>query len=336
MRLLTGILAAQNFDSTLIGDESLSKRPMNRVIKPLKEMGASIDSGDNGRPPLVIHGNNHLLGIDYEMPLASAQVKSCLLLAGLYANGTTTVTEPAVTRNHTEKMLEGFGYPCQVNGNQISIKAGGELTGQTLDIPADFSSATFFMVAATIAENANITLTHVGINPTRTGALEILQLMGADITLSNQKVVNGEPVADITVKSAQLKGIEIPENLVSLAIDEFPVLFVAAACAQGQTVLTGAQELRVKESDRIASMVEGLQNIGITATATPDGAIIEGGQIIGGQVQSYLDHRIAMSFAVASVRSQKEIVILDANNIVTSFPNFIELANQIGMKIDKL
>ncbi|WP_259740708.1 bifunctional prephenate dehydrogenase/3-phosphoshikimate 1-carboxyvinyltransferase, partial [Pseudomonas poae] len=258
MRLLAGLLAAQRFDSVLTGDVSLSKRPMNRVVKPLREMGAVIETGPEGRSPLTIRGGQSLKGLNYAMPMASAQVKSCLLLAGLYAEGTTAVVEPAPTRDHTERMLRGFGYPVAVDGATASLASGHALAATHIEVPGDISSSAFFLVAASIAEGSELLLEHVGINPTRTGVIDILRLMGADITLENQREVGGEPVADLRVRAAALKGIEIPEALVPLAIDEFPVLFVAAACAEGRTVLRGAAELRVKESDRIQVMADGL------------------------------------------------------------------------------
>ena len=352
MRLLSGILAAQAFDSVLIGDTSLNKRPMERVAAPLREMGAVIQStGHSGTAPLSITGRDNvgkpLQGIEYDMPVASAQVKSCLLLAGLWAEGTTTVTQPEVSRDHTERMLSAFGYPVTVDGNRISVEGGSTLTGGDIAVPADISSAAFFMVAAAISQDSELTLTQVGINPTRTGIIDILKLMQADISLSNETHVGGEPVADITIRSSNLVGIEIPESLVPLAIDEFPVLFIAASCAQGRTVLTGAKELRVKESDRIAVMAEGLQTLGVDCTVTDDGLIIEGqgiqsqnGEVNnnqpvfgGGHITSHHDHRIAMSFAVASLRASKQITIEGVETVNTSFPGFAELANQIGMSI---
>ena len=358
MRLLSGILAAQAFDSVLTGDTSLNKRPMERVAAPLREMGAVIQStGHSGTSPLSITGRDNvgkpLQGIEYEMPVASAQIKSCLLLAGLWAEGTTIVTQPEISRDHTERMLSAFGYEVKVEGNRISVEGGGKLTGGDIAIPADISSAAFFMVAAAISQDSELTLTQVGINPTRTGIIDILKLMNADITLSNKTYVGEEPVADITIRSSNLVGIKIPEMLVPLAIDEFPVLFIAASCAQGRTVLTGAKELRVKESDRIAVMAEGLQALGIDCNVTDDGLIIEGqgnheqmtkvlgGQIDnsaaifgGGHIVSHHDHRIAMSFAVASLRASEQIVIEGVETVNTSFPGFAELANQIGMAIE--
>lgn len=333
MRLLAGLLAAQPFDTVLTGDASLSKRPMNRVAKPLRAMGAVIETGPEGRPPLTIRGGQRLTGMDYEMPMASAQVKSCLLLAGLYAADSTSVSEPAPTRDHTERMLRGFGYPVSVEGNTARVASGHKLTACHIEVPADISSAAFFLVAASIAEDADVLLEHVGINPTRTGVIDILKLMGADISLENLREVGGEPVADVRVRSAQLKGIDIPEDLVPLAIDEFPVLFIAAAYAEGRTVLRGAEELRVKESDRIQVMADGLQALGAQVQPTPDGIIIEGGRLAGGEVWAHGDHRIAMSFSVAALRADGVIRIHDCANVATSFPNFLALCQQVGMHV---
>nr|WP_301300525.1 bifunctional prephenate dehydrogenase/3-phosphoshikimate 1-carboxyvinyltransferase [Pseudomonas citronellolis] len=333
MRLLSGLLAAQPFDSTLTGDASLTKRPMNRVAKPLREMGAVIETAAEGRPPLTIKGGQKLTGMHYDMPMASAQVKSCLLLAGLYAAGETSVTEPAPTRDHTERMLRGFGYPVDVEGSTAKVESGHKLSATNIEVPADISSAAFFLVAASIAEGSEIVLEHVGINPTRTGVIDILKLMGADITLENQREVGGEPVADLRVRSAKLKGIDIPEDLVPLAIDEFPVLFVAAANAEGRTVLRGAEELRVKESDRIQVMADGLLALGVKCEPTPDGIIIDGGAYGGGEVWSHGDHRIAMSFSVASLRASAPIRIHDCANVATSFPNFLGLAAGAGIRV---
>ncbi len=335
MRLLSGLLAAQSFDTELTGDASLTKRPMGRVADPLRLMGAEIETADNGRPPLKIKGGQKLSGIHYDMPMASAQVKSCLLLAGLYADGETSVTEPAPTRDHTERMLTGFGYPVKQDGSTAAVSSGGQLHATRIDVPADISSATFFMVAAAIAPGSDLTLEHVGINPTRIGIINILRLMGADLELQNEREVGGEPVADIRIKYAPLKGIHIPEDQVPLAIDEFPALFVAAACAEGTTIVSGAEELRVKESDRIQSMVDGLKALGVDIEGTPDGAIIQGGEIGGGVVESHDDHRIAMSFCVASLRATAEITINECQNVATSFPGFVELAQTAGIKVEK-
>ncbi|WP_416234849.1 3-phosphoshikimate 1-carboxyvinyltransferase [Methylophaga sp. OBS1] len=335
MRLLSGLLAAQNFDVTLTGDKSLSGRPMKRVTDPLALMGAEIDTNE-GKPPLKIHGGKQLRGIDYDLPMASAQVKSCLLLAGMYAEGKTSVTEPAPTRDHTERMLGGMGYPLQQQDSTVTIEGGAKLTATRIDVPADISSATFFMVAAAIAPGSDVTLKHVGINPTRIGVINILKQMGADISLHNEAETGGEPVADIRVKYAPLKGIQIPEDQVPLAIDEFPALFIAAACAEGETVLTGAEELRVKESDRIQVMADGLTTLGIDARPTEDGIVIHGGVIGSGEVDSHGDHRIAMSFAVAALQAGGSIQINDCANVATSFPGFVELASQAGLNIEEI
>lgn len=333
MRLLSGLLAGQPFDVTMTGDASLSKRPMNRVANPLREMGAVVETGPEGRPPLTIRGGQKLKALNYTLPMASAQVKSCLLLAGLYAEGTTTVTEPAPTRDHTERMLRGFGYSVHSDGPVASLQAGGTLKATRIEVPGDISSSAFFLVAASIAEGSELVLEHVGINPTRTGVIDILRLMGGDITLENQREVGGEPVADLRVRGAKLKGIDIPEALVPLAIDEFPVLFVAAACAEGRTVLRGAEELRVKESDRIQVMADGLQALGVTCEPTPDGIIIDGGPIGGGEVHGHGDHRIAMAFSVASLRASAPIRIHDCANVATSFPNFLALCAEVGIRV---
>ncbi|WP_422460774.1 MULTISPECIES: bifunctional prephenate dehydrogenase/3-phosphoshikimate 1-carboxyvinyltransferase [unclassified Endozoicomonas] len=347
MRLMAGLMAAQSFDVTLTGDHSLSGRPMNRVVDPLGQMGATIETSEGGRPPLKIKGGRRLQGIEYHLPMASAQVQSCLLLAGMYADGETVTVAPGIVRDHTNRMLNGFGYTVSVDGedgSRVAIKGGGKLTATRIDVPSDVSSAAFFMVAASIAEGSEVRLCHVGMNPTRSGVVEILQLMGADITLENESVVGGEPVADLVVRSAPLKGIDIPERLVPIAIDEFPVLFVAAACAEGRTLLTGARELRVKESDRIQAMADGLIALGIDAQPLSDGMMINGsgnaasekkGKPVfnGGTIDSHGDHRIAMSFAVAALRAKDDIRILDCANVATSFPDFAGLANRAGMRI---
>jgi 3-phosphoshikimate 1-carboxyvinyltransferase len=333
MRLMSGVLAGQAFETTLIGDASLSSRPMSRVVDPLTSMGALIDTADRGRPPLNIKPSNALQGFSYACPMASAQVKSAVLLAGLYAKGTTTVTEPAITRDHTERMLRGFGYHIDVNGLSVSLRGGGELIATDVAVPSDISSAAFFMVGASIAKNSDITLRQVGLNPTRTGVIDILRLMGGNLEVSNQRESGGELIADIRVRSASLKGITIPQELVSLAIDEFPVLFVAAACAKGVTVLSGAEELRVKESDRIQVVVDGLLQLGVKAEAKADGAIIYGGAISGGLVDSCGDHRVAMAFSMAGLVATDSIVIDDCANVATSFPGFTRLACEHGLTI---
>jgi len=335
IRLLSGLLAGQKFATTLTGDKSLSGRPMRRVTDPLVQMGAHIDSQE-GKPPLIIKAGNKLKGITYKLPMASAQVKSCLLLAGLYAEGKTTVIEPAPTRDHTERMLVGMGYKVDIQGDTVTVEGGGKLTATSIDVPADISSATFFMVGAAISEGSDITLTHVGINPTRVGVINILRLMGADISLSNESITGGEPVADIRIRYAPLKGIDIPVDQVPLAIDEFPALFIAAACAEGKTVLTGAEELRVKESDRIQAMADGLQILDVDAESTTDGIVIYGGPIGSGEVESHGDHRIAMSFAIAGLQAGGTIQINDCANVATSFPNFVDLANEVGLILEQI
>lgn len=333
MRLLAGLLAGQTFNVVMTGDESLSRRPMKRVTQPLLEMGAILTTNEAGTPPITVQGGQTLKAIDYHMPMASAQVKSCLLLAGMYANGKTCVTEPAPTRDHSERMLRAFGYPVAVEGHRICIEGGGKLTAVNIDVPADISSATFFIVGASIAPDSDITLQHVGINPTRIGVINILRAMGSHIEILNEREVGGEPVADIRVRYSPLRGIRISEDQVPLAIDEFPALFIAAACAEGETILTGAEELRVKESDRIQVMADGLIALGINARPTPDGMIIQGGQLGGGTVESHGDHRIAMAFAMAALRASGEIRILDCANVNTSFPGFVTLAQQTGLRI---
>ena len=334
IRLMSGLLSAQTFDSVLCGDESLSSRPMGRVINPLQEMGADI-SGNDSKPPLVIRGGKQLSAIEYTLPVASAQIKSCLLLAGLYSEGTTSIIENGISRDHTERMLKGFGYDVISSPNKISLLGGGTLKGCEIEVPSDISSAAFFMVAGCISENSSIHLNSVNINPTRTGVIDILKLMGGNIELSNERLQAGELIADIKVTSSRLKGIEIPENLVPLAIDEFPVLFIAASCAEGETILTGAKELRVKESDRIQVMADGLTSLGINNEVLEDGIRISGGEFKKqtNSIRSHHDHRISMAFAIASVRSKFDIEIEGVDNVKTSFPNFIELANSIGMKI---
>ena len=333
MRLLSGLLAGQPFASRLTGDASLCRRPMARVMQPLAQMGAHITAAEGDRPPLQIDAGGGLRGIHYPMPIASAQVKSCLLLAGLYAEGCTSVTEPAPTRDHTERMLRGFGYEVTRDNDVIQLRGGRRLTATDIDIPADISSAAFFIVAATIAPGSELLLTHVGVNPTRIGIISILTLMGADITLINERDVGGEPVADILVRHAPLRGIAIPEDQVPLAIDEFPVLFIAAACAEGRTTLSGAEELRVKESDRIASMAEGLSTLGIRNEPRPDGIVIEGGALDGGVIHTHHDHRIAMAFAVAALRAEREIYVTDCDTVATSFPGFDAMARGLGLQI---
>ena len=332
MRLSMGLLAGRPFASTLIGDASLMRRPMERVAGPLRQMGAQITTLE-GRPPVLLHGGRELAGIDYVMPMASAQVKSAVLLAGLSARGRTRVTEPAPTRDHTERMLAAFGVRVVREGATASLIGGQALTGTHIQVPADFSSAAFFLVAGVLAAQEGLWLRNVGINPTRTGLLDMLRLMGARIAV-HPHAGSGEPIADLQVHASRLRGIEVPEHLVPLSIDEFPVFFIAAACAEGETVVRGAAELRVKESDRLAVMAAGLATLGVAHTLLPDGIRIRGGQgFDGGTVDSHGDHRIAMSFAVASLKARDPIRILDVANVATSFPGFVELAQSVGIRI---
>lgn len=333
MRLMAGVLSGQSFFSTLVGDESLSNRPMQRIQKPLQQMGANVTSENKYTPPLVIHPVDNLQGINYSLPVPSAQVKSCVLLAGLYAQGKTCANENAITRDHTERMLQAFSYPVTVNDQSICIEGGGKLHAENIEIPGDISSAAFLMVGALISDNAVLTLRKVGINPTRSGVIDILQKMGADIQLLNKTTMGMEPVADITVHSSQLNGIEIPASLVANSIDEFPIIFIAAACAKGTTTLVGAQELRVKESDRIEAMAAGLQALGLQVTEKPDGLVITGGEIAGGEIDSKGDHRIAMAFAMASIKAKSAIDIKNTENVMTSFPSFVATATELGLKI---
>lgn len=333
MRLLAGLLSAQSFDSRLIGDASLSKRPMGRIIEPLQQMGARIDAQTNGLPPLHIHGGVHLQGMSYRLPVASAQVKSGILLAGLYADAPVQVIEPEITRDHTERMLASFGVELIRHDDVITLQPPQKLIAQEIRIPSDISSAAFFMVGACIAPGSAVCLQQVGINPTRIGILNILTLMGADIRLENRRMFGSEPVADVYIQSAPLQGLDIPLEQVSLAIDEFPAIFVAAACAQGVTRLSGAAELRVKESDRLAVMAEGLSTLGIAIKLKPDGIEIKGGRMQGGEIQSHGDHRIAMAFAMAGLCCEQPITIRDCENVATSFPGFVDLAAQAGLSI---
>ena len=330
MRLLAGVLAGQPFGTTLVGDASLSQRPMRRVIGPLARMGARIDAREGGLPPLTIHANNKLQGIDFESEVASAQVKSAVLLAGLYAQGATQVREPQPTRDYTERMLAAFGYPIEFEPGLARLQGGHRLRATNVHVPADFSSAAFFIVAASVVPGSELHLRRVGMNPRRTGLLHVLRAMGASIEEHALGDQGGEPVADLVVRHAPLRGIAVPREHVSDMIDEFPALFVAAACAAGQTVVSGAAELRVKESDRIASMASGLRSLGITVDETPDGAVIHGGPIGGGVVDSHGDHRIAMAFAVAGQVASAPAEIRDVANVAPSFPGFDALARGSG------
>lgn len=332
MRLLAGLLAGQAFDSVLVGDASLSRRPMRRVTDPLALMGARIETRD-GLPPLQIKGGMALQGIQYVLPVASAQVKSALLLAALYARGETQVIEPHPTRDYTERMLAAFGWPIEFSPGRASLVGGHRLTATDVDVPADFSSAAFFLVAASIVPGSDLILPAVGLNPRRTGLLQALHLMGADITMSNERHAGGEPVGDLRVRHAPLHGVTLPVELVPDMIDEFPALFIAAAVAEGVTVVSGAAELRVKESDRLASMAAGLRALDARIEETNDGAIIIGGRLGGGAVATHGDHRIAMSFAVAGLIADGAVEIEDCGHVATSFPGFTELANHCGFAL---
>jgi 3-phosphoshikimate 1-carboxyvinyltransferase len=331
IRLLCGVLAGQAFRSTLTGDQSLLARPMERVTSPLESMGASIQVSTGGVAPLYIEPVPRLNGIEYRLPIASAQVKSAILLASLYARSRTTIKEEVPTRDHTERMLEGFGYPVNCHEGYAVLQPGGALRAADLIIPGDFSSAAFFLVAATIVPGSRIELRGVGVNPTRTGLLEILKSMGAKIEINNSRTTAGEPIADLIVESSNLRGVTVPPALVSRTIDEFPALAIAAAHANGLTQISGAQELRFKESDRIATLVTGLRSVGIKVTEQPDGMVIAGGVIQEGTVDSRNDHRVAMAFAVA--RATGVIRILNCANVVTSFPDFAKCSQRVGVQL---
>ncbi|HTV52715.1 MAG TPA: 3-phosphoshikimate 1-carboxyvinyltransferase [Steroidobacteraceae bacterium] len=335
MRLSMGLLAGQAFDSTLIGDASLMRRPMERVAVPLRLMGARIDTLE-GRPPVRLHGGCSLTAIEYALPVPSAQVKSAILLAGLTAHGRTRILEPAPTRDHSERMLSAFGVELLRGAGSIAMEGGQPLSGTHVEVPGDFSSAAFFLVAGCLAARAPLLLRNVGINPTRTGLLELLQQMGADIRVHRHglSAEHAEPVADIEVRASELQGIKVPEALVPLAIDEFPVFFVAAACAAGESLVRGALELRVKESDRLAVMAAGLAALGAECDLLPDGLWIRGGEGFGGgSIDSHGDHRIAMAFAVASLKARSPIEIRDVANVATSFPGFTATARAVGIPI---
>ncbi len=333
IRLFTGLLAGQRFDSELIGDASLMRRPMERVAIPLRKMGAGIET-HAGRPPVRIAGGRHLHGIQYQLPMASAQVKSAILLAGIYADGTTSITEPATTRDHSERMLQAFGVNVRSQGRRVDLQGPARLRGCRIDVPGDFSSAAFFIVAGCLVADGVLTLSNVGINPSRTGLLDALRLMGAEIRVRNARVSGAEPLADLEIERRELRGIEVPRRLVPLAIDEIPALLIAAACAQGETLVTGAEELRLKESDRIAAMAQGLRAVGIRTEVRADGMRVFGGTIQGGRVDSLGDHRIAMAFAIASVAAREPIEIVDVANVATSFPGFVDSAQSIGLDIE--
>jgi len=333
MRLLCGVMAGQGFDSVLAGDASLSKRPMRRVTGPLSTMGAFIETTEAGTPPLRVHGGRGLRGVDYVSPVASAQVKSALLLAGLHAEGETAVVEPRPTRDYTERMLRAFGWPVEFGPGRARLAGGHSLRAIEVEVPADFSSAAFFLVAASIVPGSELVLRNIGVNARRTGLLQVLRAMGARIVEANARDAGGEPVADLVVRRAPLRGIEVPVEHVADMIDEFPALFVAAACAEGVTTIRGAEELRVKESDRLAVMATGLRVLGARIEETPDGAVIEGSTLHGGIVESHGDHRIAMAFAIAGAVADGTVTIRDCANVATSFPGFIELANGCGLAV---
>jgi 3-phosphoshikimate 1-carboxyvinyltransferase len=334
MRLLAGLLAGQSFESTLVGDASLSARPMARIMRPLRAMGARIEAQEGELPPLRIEVSNGLQAIDYTNEVASAQVKSAVLLAGLYASGTTTVREPQPTRDYTERMLAAFGWPVQVEGHEVHLEGGHRLVATDVDVPADFSSAAFFLVAAAIVPGSDLLLESIGVNPRRTGLLSALRLMGADIVEENPRRQGGENVADLRVRHAPLHAVVLPEALVPDMIDEFPALFVAAACARGQSVFGGLGELRVKESDRLGSMARALAATGIEVFEGPNSLRVEGGALVGGAVDSRGDHRIAMAMAVAGQLAPEGIRIADCANVDTSFPGFLESATRAGMRLE--
>jgi len=337
MRLFMGLLSGCAFDSTLLGDSSLMRRPMERVAKPLRQMGASIDTRE-GLPPVVLRSGPRLEAIDYRLPVASAQVKSAVLLAGLRAKGITRVTEPAPARDHTERMLRAFGAPLRKEGPTVAIEGGHSLQGMRIQVPADFSSAAFFLVAGCLGAERELVLRNVGINPTRTGLLQLLVQMGADIRVSRCPSEGGEsaePIADIAVRRSELRGIRVAGPVVALSIDEFPAFFIAAACASGETLVQDAGELRVKETDRLAVMAAGLTTLGVENRLQGDGLWIRGGSgFTGGIVDSQGDHRIAMAFAIAALRARNPIEIRDVANVGTSFPAFEQTARTAGLRIE--
>lgn len=334
VRLLTGLLAGAGVECELIGDQSLMSRPMARIVDVLQKMQAEITCAKGGTLPIQVHGKTHLEAIDFTLPVASAQLKSSLLLAGLYAHGTTSIHEPIHTRDHTERMLRQFDVHIDRIGDTISLVGDQVLHGTKIDVPADISSAAFFIVGACIAEGSDVTIENVGINPHRTAIIEILKAMGANITLLNCRELSGEPVADIRVRSAPLHGITIKKSWVPAAIDEFPAIMVAAAGAKGKTILTDAGELRVKESDRIASITAGLQVLGIDVVEYDEGMTVMGGQMFGGEVDSFGDHRIAMAFSMAGLNATSAITVKNCDNVETSFPNFVEVAQHAGLQLN--
>lgn len=334
MRLLAGLLCAQVFPITLTGDASLTRRPMRRVTDPLTSMGANITTSDSGTAPLLLQPPaSGLHGIRYESPVASAQVKSALLLAGLYADGRTELVEPEASRDHSERMLRAFGVELEASPGFAALEGGQDLSAVDIEIPSDISSAAFFMVGAAITPGAEITLESVGLNPTRTGIIDILQALKADIRIDNERTLGGEPVGDVHVRGGVLQATTISGSVVARAIDEMPAVFVAAACASGETVIRDAAELRVKESDRIKSMVDALRALGVSAIAEADGARILGGRMHGGVVDACDDHRVAMSMAIASLRAEQPIRIRHCDNVTTSFPGFVQMATSVGLDL---
>jgi 3-phosphoshikimate 1-carboxyvinyltransferase len=333
MRLMTGLLAGQRFFSVLTGDQYLRRRPMKRVVGPLALMGAAILGRDGGeKAPLAIAGRP-LNGIDYRSPVASAQVKSALLLAGLYAQGPTVVREPHVSRDHSERMLRHFGADLEVAADGVTIRGGRELDGREIVVPGDISSAAFFLVAGLIVPGSELLIRGVGINPTRTGIIDILTLMGGDLELLNHREVSGEPVADLLVRSSRLQGIEIGGDLIPRAIDEFPVIAVAAALAEGRTVIREARELRVKETDRIAAMAQSLRLAGAAVEETEDGMVVDGKETLAGCVaDSHGDHRIAMAMLIAGLAATGATTVNDTACIATSFPTFLRLLEQVAVR----
>jgi 3-phosphoshikimate 1-carboxyvinyltransferase len=333
MRLLAGLLAGQAFPSVLTGDASLRARPMARVMRPLTAMGAQVTALEGGLPPLRIDISNGLQAIDFTNEVASAQVKSAVLLAGLYARGETIVREPQPTRDYTERMLAAFGWPVWFAPGEARLEGGHRLRATNVDVPSDFSSAAFFLVAATIVPGSDLLLESVGVNPRRTGLLAALRLLGADVTEANLREQGGEAVADLRVRYAPLHGAALPAALVADMIDEFPVFFVAAAAAIGDSFVEGIGELRVKESDRLGTMARALSALGIGVDEGPDWLRIEGGRLHGGEIDSRGDHRIAMAMAVAAQVSEGEVRIADCANVDTSFPGFLGLAASAGMNL---
>ncbi|MEM7083720.1 MAG: 3-phosphoshikimate 1-carboxyvinyltransferase [Pseudomonadota bacterium] len=335
MRLLAGLLVGQGVSASLVGDRSLMSRPMERIAAPLRMMGAQIDTRD-GKPPVVIQSGAEVIGIDYHLPVASAQVKSSVLLAGLGASHPTTVTEPERSRDHTERMLPAFGCPVAVKGNTARLTGPAQLQGIEVDVPGDISSAAFLLVAATLIPGSELLIEHVGVNPTRTGIIRILEAMGASIERLNERDIHGEPVCDLRVKSANLTAIDVPSAWVPSAIDEFPVIFIAAASAAGTTRVTGVGELKVKESDRLGTMARGLEALGVRLIESDDGIEITGGPLSGGDIHSHDDHRIAMAFAVAGARSTEPLTVYDVTNVGTSFPGFAQLMQGLGLALEEI